>query len=91
MSNQELQAKIREYKEYKALADETQATIDSIADELKAHMNANDLDEMRVDIFKVSYKAVTSNRVDTTTLKKELPEIAERYTKTTTSKRFSVA
>ena len=40
---------------------------------------------------KATYKAVTSSRVDTTTLKKELPEVAARYTKTTTTRRFIFA
>lgn len=33
----------------------------------------------------------TDSRVDTTALKKELPEIAARYTKTTTARRFTFA
>lgn len=35
--------------------------------------------------------AVTSSRVDTTSLKKDYPEIAARYTKTTTARRFTFA
>lgn len=38
---------------------------------------------------KATYKAVTSSRVDATALKKELPEIAAKYTKTTTARRFT--
>jgi predicted phage-related endonuclease len=91
MSNQILQEKIREYREYKQLIEEAQANADSIADELKAHMNAQGVDEMAVDVFKVRYKEVTSSRVDTSTMKKELPDVVMKYTKTTTSKRFSVA
>ena len=44
-------------------------------------MTARDTEEMIVDIFKVRYTTVTSSRIDTTAIKKELPEIAERYTK----------
>ena len=40
---------------------------------------------------KATYKAVTSSRVDTTSLKRDLPEIAARYTKTTTARRFTFA
>jgi predicted phage-related endonuclease len=41
--------------------------------------------------WKATYKTVTSSRVDTSALKKELPEIAQRFSKTTTTRRFCVA
>ena len=40
--------------------------------------------------YKVSWKTFTSSRVDTTALKKALPEVAAAYTKTTTGRRFSI-
>jgi predicted phage-related endonuclease len=91
MTNEKLHELVIQYKQYKALVDEAQEMVDTIADELKAILTAQDTEEMTVDVFKVRYKSVTSTRLDTTTLKKELPEIAERYSKQTTSKRFSVA
>ncbi len=38
-----------------------------------------------------AYKAVTSSRVDTTALKKDMPDVAARYTKTTETRRFIFA
>lgn len=40
--------------------------------------------------FKVSWLTVESNRMDTTRLKKELPEIYKKYCYTSTSRRFTV-
>ena len=40
--------------------------------------------------FKVSWKTFTSSRLDSTALKKALPEIAAQFTKQTTARRFSV-
>lgn len=91
MSTNELTSKVRELKELKTMAEELAAEIEAIESELKAEMTARDTEEMIVDIFKVRYTTVTSSRIDTTAIKKELPEIAERYTKKTTSRRFSVA
>jgi predicted phage-related endonuclease len=91
MTNQELQAKIREYREYKLLADEATATADGIADEIKAHMNAEGTDELKVDIFVVRYKPVTSSRFDSGAFKKTHGELFSQYSKETTSRRFTVA
>lgn len=81
MSTNELTSKVRELKELKTMAEELAAEIEAIESELKAEMTARDTEEMIVDIFKVRYTTVTSSRIDTTAIKKELPEIAERYTK----------
>ena len=40
--------------------------------------------------FKVTWKAVTSSRLDSAALKKSLPEIAERFMKQTTTRRFCI-
>lgn len=40
--------------------------------------------------FCVHWKSVSSNRLDTTKLKAEHPELVEKYTKTTSSRRFSI-
>ena len=39
----------------------------------------------------MTWKNVTSNRLDSTALKKELPDIAARFMKQTTTRRFCVA
>ena len=49
------------------------------------------LEELRAGEYKVTWKAVTSSRLDTTALKKALPDVAARFMKSTTSRRFCVA
>lgn len=51
-------------------------------------MEENGLDSIAGSEHKASYKAVTSSRIDTTALKRDLPEIAAKYTKTTETRRF---
>lgn len=89
MSEIEITAKIRELRNLQALIDEATQEAEALKDEIKNHMG--DREELRAGEYKITWKAVTSSRVDTAALKKELPEIAARFTKTTTSRRFCVA
>lgn len=91
MSQNELSAKIRELRELRRMADEIAAEIDGITDQIKNHMDAAQVDTLSGNDWKVTYKAVTSSRLDTSALKKALPDIAAQYTKTTTSRRFLLA
>lgn len=91
MSTTELTSKVRKLKKLKAKAEALQAEIADIEDIIKAEMTARDTEEMQVDIFKVRWIMVRSNRIDTTVIKKELPDIASRYTKQTETRRFTVA
>jgi predicted phage-related endonuclease len=83
-----LNALMREIAEYTRMAEEIGATLDSLKDTLKKHMEENGLDSIAGSEHKASYKAVTSSRIDTAALKRELPEIAAKYTKTTETRRF---
>ena len=87
----ELETKLRELKEYMRLAEELNATIEAAKDELKRQMEEQDVDTLSAGAYKATWKAVTSSRVDTAALKKDAPEIAQRYTKTTTARRFVLA
>ena len=73
------------------MAEEIAAELASIEDGVKAELNARAVDTLIVDEYKVTWKEVTSTRIDTTAIKKALPEIAERFSKTTTAKRFCIA
>ena len=83
-----LDSLMREIAEYSRMAEEIGATLDSLKDSLKKHMDENGLDSIAGNEHKVSYKAVTSSRIDTTALKRDMPDIAATYTKTTVTKRF---
>lgn len=89
MSTQELTKKVTELKELKAMAEELTAEISAIEDELKALMGEQE--EIRAGAFKVTYKWVKSARLDSKSLKAELPEIAQRYTVPTEYRRFAIA
>ena len=89
MSINEIEAKARELRQLQALIEEAQAEAETIKDALKAAMG--DSESIQAGEYKITWKAVTSSRIDTTALKKALPDVAERFTKETTSRRFCVA
>lgn len=91
ISPHELTAKVKKLKELKTFADELAAEITTIEDELKAEMTAQGVEEMTVNIFKLRYKTVTSNRFDSTAFKATHAELYNQYIKPTTCRRFSVA
>lgn len=77
--------------QYMRLADETAAIIDGLKDQLKGYMIAEGLETLAGDEHKATYKTVTASRIDTTALKRDLPEIAERYTRQNSTHRFTFA
>ena len=88
MSNPTLESTIHEILDLKRMREELDAAITALEDSIKAVMG--DEEFLTTDAYKVSWKTFTSSRVDTTALKKALPEVAAAYTKTTTARRFSI-
>ena len=91
MSSMELESKVNELRELKRMAEELACEITAIEDSIKAEITARSVDEIRGNTYKISWKPVTSTRLDGKALKAAAPSIWEQFTKTTTSKRFSVA
>lgn len=86
-----INAIMAELAQYIRMQEEAAAMVESLKDQLKAQMQAAEVDTLTGDEHKATYKAVTSSRVDTSALKRDLPEIAAQYTKTTTARRFTFA
>lgn len=80
-----------ELAQYTRLQEETAAIIDGLKDELKNIMRAQNTEVLQGTEHKARYKVVISSRIDTTALKKDAPEIAAKYTRTTKSRRFTFA
>lgn len=91
MSTIELNSKVKELRELRRMADELAAEIEALTDTIKAEMTARDVDELTGADWKATWKNVTSTRLDTTALKKALPDVAERFSKTSTTRRFVLA
>ena len=91
MGNIELDSKIKELRELRRMAEELQGEIDSLQDSIKAEMTAREVDTIVGSDYKITWKSVTSSRLDTAALKKAMPDVVERFTKTTTNRRFLIA
>lgn len=91
MSVNEMVSKVRTLKELEAFIAEAQAEAETIKDELKAQMNKQHTEELIVDVYKIRYTTVSSDRIDTTAFKKALPDLAKQFTKTSTTRRFIIA
>lgn len=89
MSTNELTSRIRELRELQALIEEATAEAETIKNALKLHMGT--AEELRVGEYKVSWKTVQSSRMDTTALKKAMPDTYAAFCKTTSTRRFCVA
>lgn len=76
MSINEMGSQIKELRELRRMADELAGEIKSITDSITAHMDAEGVDTISGTDWKVTYKAVTSSRIDTSALKKALPDLA---------------
>lgn len=88
MSNPNMESKVKELMELRRMKEEIEAEITAAEDEIKGVMGEEET--LLAGAFKVSWKTFTSSRLDSTALKKALPEIAARFTKKTTARRFSI-
>ena len=88
MSNPNMEAKVHELMELKRLKEELEAEIAAAEDAIKVVMGEEEL--LLAGAYKVSWKTFTSSRLDSTALKKALPDVAAAYTKQTTARRFSI-
>ena len=88
MSNPNMESKIKELMELKRMKEEIEAEIAAAEDEIKGVMG--DEETLLAGAFKVDWETVITSRIDTAALKKMMPEIAERFMKQTTTRRFCV-
>ena len=85
----DINAIMTQLAQYKRLQEDATAMVESLIDTLKQHMTDNRIETLTGTEHKATYKTVTSSRIDTTALKRNAPDIAEKYTKTTETKRFT--
>ena len=91
MTTTEITAKVRKLKRLQSKAEELNAEIKAVQDEIKAEMDSRNTDEIRAGGYKIRYAAVTSNRFDTAAFKKLHAKMYEKFVKQTTSRRFTIA
>ena len=88
MSIKEIENAVRELQELRRMKEEPDAEITQLEDQIKQAMGNEET--LITGPFKIDWKTVVSSRIDTAALKKALPDIAERFMKQTTTRRFCV-
>lgn len=91
MTNEERAKKVQELRELNRMADELTAEIEAIKDELKAEMNEGNNYELHGADYKITWHETITSRIDMKALKKDLPDVAAKYTKESKSRRFLLA
>ena len=81
--------KVQELMELRRMAEELQSEIDALQEAVKDFMGSEET--MIAGAFKVSYKSITSSRLDSAALKRDLPIVAALYTKQIITRRFTVS
>ena len=92
MATNEIILKVENLMELEGFINELKAEAESIRDEIKAEMNARDLESMEVGQYVVRYTSVLTTRFDTKRFKENFGEnVYNAFTKQVASKRFSIA
>ena len=89
MDINEMESKARELRQLQALIEEAQQEAEAIKDAIKAAIG--DSKSVVAGEYKITWKPVTSARIDASALRKALPDVAAAFTKETTVRRFCVA
>lgn len=91
MSMNEMLGLVEEINEYTALLEEVKEILADRQDKIKAYMTAANLEELNVDgQYFVRYQAIARNTLNTSLLKKDLPELYKAYMKVVNSTRFTI-
>ena len=91
MSAIEITKKIEELKALEELIEEAKAEAEALTDSIKQEMLERNGEEMEAGQYIVRWTAVLSQRFDTTSFKKVMPEVYKAYLKQVSSRRFSIA
>ena len=91
MSIQEIDVKVKELRELQAMVEEATAQIEAIKDSIKLKMVDEGTEVLQGNGWEATWHTVTSSRLDSKALKTAAPELYQRFTKTTSTTRFTLA
>lgn len=85
-----LNCRVRRIRKLRYKINDYTAEIAALQEEIKAVMTEQDTDTLTGSDWKVTWKSVTSHSIDSKALREVLPDIAAKFTKTSTYKRFTL-
>lgn len=90
MDDRQINGRLTELRKRKRDMEALRQEIEAIESEIKAEMERRGVDEIVTENYRAAWKLVAAVRLDARALKKERPELYERYAVRTESKRFTV-
>lgn len=91
MATNELLNKIEALNEWEQLMEEARQEAEALRDSIKQEMLNRNTDEIEVGQYIVRWTSVLTQRFDSTSFKKAMPDVYKAFTKQTASRRFSIA
>ena len=91
MSKNEIEARINALNEWEAIIADAQAEAEAIRDSIKQEMMERDTEELECGQYIIRWTSVLTQRFDTTSFKKAMPDVYKSFIKQSASKRFSIA
>ena len=91
MSTIEIQAQIESLRALEELIEEAKAEAETLRDAIKQEMLNRETEELSAGQYIVRWTSVLSQRFDTTSFKKVMPEVYKAYTKQVSSRRFTIS
>ena len=91
MSTIEIQAQIESLRALEELIEEAKAEAETLRDAIKQEMLSRDVETLEAGQYIVRWTSVLSQRFDTTSFKKVMPEVYKAYTKQVSSRRFTIS
>lgn len=88
MSTAEIVTILSDLQEYVRIVEEASAAADALRDQIKSYMGDNEV--LTAGPYRVTWKPVTTSRIDSKALSADHPDIAGQYTRITTTRRFTV-
>ena len=91
MPTTELTAQIESLRALEELIEEAKAEAETLRDAIKQEMLNRDTEELSAGQYIVRWTSVLTQRFDTTSFKKVMPEVYKAYTKQISSRRFTIS
>ena len=91
MSTIEIQAQIEALRSLEELIEEAKAEAETLRDAIKQELLSREVEELSVGQYIVRWTSVLTQRFDTTSFKKVMPEVYKAYTKQISSRRFTIS
>ena len=90
MSNLELNEKARSYFEILEAIAQLEAEAEAIKDEIKRELEMRETEELVCGQYIIRYANILTQRFDTTSFKKALPDVYKAFIKQSASRRFTI-